>query len=133
MQKVISPTSVIILDMSSSLASRVLLTAKKLGMVGEEYAWIITYKTIDILQSEDNEIIESLQGVMGLRSYIPASTKLLNLAARWYHECYLKHSSLASREITVLAIWAYDTIWALAESVQKLGIHSSGSKIKPKV
>ncbi|PWA65094.1 ionotropic glutamate receptor, metazoa, Periplasmic binding protein-like I [Artemisia annua] len=98
---------------------------QKLGMVGEEYAWIITYKTIDILQSEDNEIIESLQGVIGLRSYIPASSKLLNLATRWYHECYLKHSSLASREISVLAIWSYDTIWALAESVQKLGIHSS--------
>nr|GEX78066.1 ionotropic glutamate receptor, metazoa, periplasmic binding protein-like I [Tanacetum cinerariifolium] len=126
MQKVItSPTAVIILHMPSSLASRVFLTAKKLGMVGEEYAWIITYKTIDILQSENDEVMESLQGVIGLRSYIPASNKLLNLATKWYNECYLKHPTLASREISVLAIWAYDTIWALAELVQKLGVHSS--------
>ncbi|GJV11036.1 ionotropic glutamate receptor, metazoa, periplasmic binding protein-like protein I [Tanacetum coccineum] len=126
MQKVItSPTAVIILHMSSSLASRVFLTAKKLGMVGEEYAWIITYKTIDILQSENDEVIESLQGVIGLRSYIPASNKLLNLATKWYNEFYLKHLTLASREISVLAIWAYDTIWALAESVQKLGVQFS--------
>ncbi|PWA68912.1 ionotropic glutamate receptor, metazoa, Periplasmic binding protein-like I [Artemisia annua] len=126
LQKVItSHTTVIILHMSSSLASRVFSIAKRLGMVSEEHSWIITYKTIDILQSEDKENIESLQGVIGLRPYIPSSTKLLNLTTRWYNHCYIKYPTLASREVSVLAVWAYDTIWVLAGSVQRLVHHFS--------
>ncbi|KAK1428545.1 hypothetical protein QVD17_17381 [Tagetes erecta] len=126
LQKIkISHTTVIIVHMSSTLASRVILIAKKMGMVSEEYAWIVTYKTIDIVQPADIEVIESFQGVIGLRSYIPASGKLLNLTTRWYNECYTKHPSLVSREISVLAIWAYDTILALAKSFQRLGVQFS--------
>ncbi|PWA70216.1 ionotropic glutamate receptor, metazoa, Periplasmic binding protein-like I [Artemisia annua] len=125
LQKVItSHTTVIIVHMSSLLANRLLFIAERLGMVSEQYTWIITYKTIDILQSVDNEVIESLQGVIGLRFYIPASSKLLNLTARWYNECYIKHPTSATREVSILAIWAYDTIWALAESIQRLEVHS---------
>nr|GEV39843.1 glutamate receptor 1.2-like [Tanacetum cinerariifolium] len=125
LQKVItSRTTAIIVHMSSLLANRHLFIAEKLGMVSEQCTWIVTYKTIDILQSVDNELIESLQGVIGLRSYIPASSKLLNLTARWYNECYAKYPTLATREVSVLAIWAYDTIWALAESIKRLEVYS---------
>ncbi|XP_071687637.1 uncharacterized protein [Rutidosis leptorrhynchoides] len=110
----ISQTSVVIVHMSSSLAYRVLLIAKSLGMVSEKNAWIVTYKSIDILQTENNEIIESMEGIIGLRSYIPSSSKLLNLTARLHNEFSL-------REVNVLSVWAYDTIWALAESIERLG------------
>ncbi|KAI3667873.1 hypothetical protein L6452_42943 [Arctium lappa] len=119
-----SHTTTIIVQMSSLLASRLFLIAKRLGMMGEKYSWIITHKTIDILQP-DLEVIGSLQGVIGVRPYIPSSGKLLNLTARWYDECNIKHPTLASREVSVVAIWAYDTIWALAESVQRLGVQFS--------
>ncbi|KAD0131089.1 hypothetical protein E3N88_44745 [Mikania micrantha] len=101
LQKIkISNKMVIVVHMSSLLlASKVLLIAKRLGMVNEEYAWIVTYNTIDILQQLDNEVTESSQGVISL--------------------------SLASIEVSVFAIWAYDTIWALAETVQKLGVQFS--------
>ncbi|KAD3338449.1 hypothetical protein E3N88_33970 [Mikania micrantha] len=127
LQKIkISNKMVIVVHMSSLLlASRVLLIAKRLGMVSEEYAWIVTYNTIDIVQQSDNENTESSQGVIGLRSYIPVSGKLLNLTTRWYNECHVKYPSLASIEVSVFAIWAYDTIWALAETVQKLGVQFS--------
>nr|XP_043612282.1 glutamate receptor 1.4-like [Erigeron canadensis] len=118
-------STVIIVNLSSSLAARVLLNAERMGMVSEEYTWIVTYKTVDILQSVDNEVIESLQGVISVRPYIPASNTLLNLTARWYNECTTKYPTLASREVSVLAIWAYNTIWALAESVQRVGVRSS--------
>ncbi|PWA65095.1 ionotropic glutamate receptor, metazoa, Periplasmic binding protein-like I [Artemisia annua] len=125
-QKVITGHGTLIISlMSSSLTSRVFSSAKSLGMVSEEDAWLITYKSIGIFQSEDNENIESLQGLIALRSYIPLSRKLLNLTIRWYDECYIKHPTLASREVSVLAIWSYDTIWVLAESIQRLGVHFS--------
>ncbi|KAJ0611542.1 putative periplasmic binding protein-like I [Helianthus annuus] len=125
LQKIkISHTTVIVVHMSSLLASRVILIAKRLGMVGEEYAWIVTYKIIDILQpAVDNEVIESYPGVIGIRSYIPASGKMFNLTTRWYNECCIKYPSLASPEVSVLSIWAFDTIWALAEfQKQDLGV-----------
>ncbi|KAJ0792401.1 putative periplasmic binding protein-like I [Helianthus annuus] len=126
LQKIrISHTRVIVLHMSSLLAYRVILIAKGLGMVNENYAWIVAYKTIDIMQPVENEVIASYQGVIGLRSYIPASGKLLNLTTRWYNECYKKSPCLGSREVSVLAVWVYDTIWALAESVQRLGLQFS--------
>ncbi|KAK1428543.1 hypothetical protein QVD17_17379 [Tagetes erecta] len=126
LQKItISRTTVVVVHMSSLLATRVILIAKRLGMVSEEYAWIMTYKTIDIVQPMNNEVIESCQGVIVLRSYIPASGKLFNLTTRWYNKCYEKYPSLVSEEISVLAIWAYDTIWALAESFQRLGVQFS--------
>ncbi|KAK1428542.1 hypothetical protein QVD17_17378 [Tagetes erecta] len=86
----ISHTTLFVLHMSSLLASRVILIAKRLAMVSEEYAWIVIHKTIDILQPADNQVID-----------------------------------LVSREVSVLAIWAYDTIWALAESFQRLGVRFS--------
>lgn len=116
LQKIMtSQTRVIIVHMSSTIASRVLILSNSLGMVSEEYNWIVTYKTIEILQLVDFEVIESLKGVICLRSYIPLSSKLLNLTERWYNEYSNKEFLIASREVIVLAIWAYDTIWALAE------------------
>uniref|UniRef100_UPI001CB90E7C glutamate receptor 1.4-like n=1 Tax=Erigeron canadensis TaxID=72917 RepID=UPI001CB90E7C len=126
LQKIkISYTRVIIVHMPSLLASRFLLIAKRLQMVSERYTWIVTYTTLDILQSVDNEVIESLPGMICVRPYIPASRKLLNLTARWYKEWTTKYPTSALTEVSVLAIWAYDTVWALAESIQKVGVQSS--------
>ncbi|XP_076902396.1 glutamate receptor 1.3-like [Bidens hawaiensis] len=121
----ISQTKVIVVHMSSLLTSRILLIGKRLGMINEDYVWIVTHKTIGILQPMDYEVIASHPGVISVRSYIPSSGKLLNLTTRWYNECNIKYPSLASREVSVLSIWAYDTIWALAESVQRLGVQFS--------
>ncbi|KAI3771387.1 hypothetical protein L6452_02550 [Arctium lappa] len=112
-------TTVVIVDMSPSLASRVFLNAKRLGMMSKEYAWILTQKTIDILQSNEFQVIESLQGALGFRTYIPASSRLHYLTKRWKEKF--------SREVPMLAIWAYDTIWALAESIERVGVPQNGS------
>nr|XP_043611343.1 glutamate receptor 1.3-like [Erigeron canadensis] len=128
LQKIkISHTRVIIVHMPSLLASRFLLIAKRLGMVSEKYTWIVTYMTLDIVCSVDSEVTESLPGVICVRPYIPASKKLLNLTARWYNEWTTKYPTLSSREVSVLTIWAYDTIRALAESVQRVGVQLSCS------
>ncbi|KAK1428541.1 hypothetical protein QVD17_17377 [Tagetes erecta] len=121
----ISSSTVVVVHKSSLLASRIILIAKRLGMVSEEYAWIVIDKTIDILKPVDNEVIESYQGVIVLRSYIPTSRKLFNLTTRWYNECDIKYPSLVSREVSVFAVWAYDTIWALAKAINSVGVQFS--------
>ncbi|KAJ0780598.1 putative periplasmic binding protein-like I [Helianthus annuus] len=69
-------TSVIIVDMSPSLASRLFPNAKRLGMMSKEYAWNLSPKTSDIFRSTKFEATESFQGALGFRSYIPASRRL---------------------------------------------------------
>ncbi|PWA98365.1 glutamate receptor 2.5 [Artemisia annua] len=105
----------------SFAASRLFVNAKILGMMSKEYAWILTQKTIEIMHSTEFEVIESLQGVLGVRTYIPASSRLHNLKKRWHKEF--------SMEIPMLAIWAYDMIWALAESAERVGVPEKGSML----
>ncbi|GJT77557.1 glutamate receptor 1.2-like protein [Tanacetum coccineum] len=73
------------------------------------------------MHSTEFEVIESLQGVLGVRTYIPASSRLHNFKKRWHKEF--------STEIHMLAIWAYDMIWALAESVERVGVPENGSTL----
>ncbi|XP_024965732.1 glutamate receptor 1.2-like [Cynara cardunculus var. scolymus] len=119
-------TTVIIVHMSPSLASRLFLNAKKLGMMSEEYAWILTEKTVDVLRSTDFEVIESIQGVLGFRPYVPASSRLHNLTARWHNFFYRKYPTSVTKEVPVFALRAYDTIWALAESFEKVEVLENG-------
>lgn len=117
-------TSIVILHMSPSLASSVILIAKRLGMVKEGYVWILTEKTVDVLRSTKVEVIESLQGALGFRSYVPASRRLYSLETRW-HASFNK--AYFQKKLPARAIWAYDTVWALAESIEKVGVPHNGS------
>ncbi|CAI9298543.1 unnamed protein product [Lactuca saligna] len=115
-------TTIIIVHMSPSLASKLFLKAKSLQMVSEEYGWVLTEKTVDLFRSTNFEVIESLQGALGFRSYVPASSRLYNLTTRWHNFFYKKYPTLVTKEVPVSAIWAYDTIWALALSVEKVEV-----------
>ncbi|KAL8237119.1 hypothetical protein R6Q59_018200 [Mikania micrantha] len=119
-------TSIIIVHMSPSHASRLFLIAKRLGMIREGYVWILTEKTVDVLRSTKVEVIESLQGALGFRSYVPASSRLYNLTTRWHTFFYKTYPSYVRKELPVLAIRAYDTVCALAKSVEKVGVPHNG-------
>ncbi|KAI7728046.1 hypothetical protein M8C21_015001, partial [Ambrosia artemisiifolia] len=112
-------TKVVIVDMSPLLASSFFPNAKKLGMMGKGYAWILSQKTTNIFQSTRFEVIESLQGALGFRSYVPSSRRLHYFTNRW--------NKKFTRKVHVVSIWAYDTIWALAESVERVGVPQNGT------
>ncbi|CAI9112922.1 OLC1v1013431C1 [Oldenlandia corymbosa var. corymbosa] len=111
-----------IVHLSPSITYRLFSMAKRLGMMREGYAWIVTDKAMNHIRSANQEDLETMQGVVGLRAYIPSSSKLQDFNFRWKKEFYRKNSNpfVESGEIDVLGIWAYDTIWALAESIQTL-------------
>nr|GMD14228.1 glutamate receptor 1.2-like [Ipomoea batatas] len=104
--------SIFIVHLSPSLASLLFLNANRLGMVSEGYVWILTSKSMNFLHSLDVKVVESMQGLIGFKSYIPASSKLENFTLRWRRK---------SGEVNVHGIWAYDAIWALSLAVEKLG------------
>lgn len=112
-------TSIFIVHVSASLAPRLFRTAKSLGMMSAGYAWMITDKTMNLFHTLDAAAIESMQGALGFKSYVPKSHKLQNFTFRWKREFQLKESNMeAARELSAFGIRAYDAVWALAKAIE---------------
>ncbi|XP_047340874.1 glutamate receptor 2.8-like [Impatiens glandulifera] len=111
-------TRVFVVHMSSNIGARLFLKAKEIGMMNEGYAWIITNDMTDLLYSLDSHVIEAMQGVLGVKPLIPMSE--LNTS--------------------MFGLWAYDTLWALAMSAERIGepkqpaeISNSGNQTGPEL
>ncbi|KAL2488330.1 Glutamate receptor 1.3 [Forsythia ovata] len=115
-------TSTIIVHASVYLASQIFKNAKTLEMMSGNFAWIVTSKTMNLLDFQDSAVFETIQGVVGLKSYIPASSKLRDFTLRWRREFQLGQIDLEIRELNVFGIWAYDAIWALAEAIERASV-----------
>ncbi|XP_022769549.1 glutamate receptor 1.4-like [Durio zibethinus] len=110
-------TTVFVVHVSHVLASRLFLNAKRLGMISQGYAWIVTSKSMNHLQKTDSSIFESMQGVLGCRSYITESEQLQNFTSRMRKEVYNKELDMLERmHINLYGLWAYDVAWSLAKT-----------------
>ncbi|CAB4269250.1 unnamed protein product [Prunus armeniaca] len=113
-------TTVFVVHVSHFLVPRLFLNAKKLGLLSEGYAWILTSTSMNFLHSSmDPSVIESTQGVLGLKSYTPASTRLHNLTSRLRRIFYMQDPNIEVSAVTPDGIWAYDATWALADAVER--------------
>ncbi|KAM5554264.1 glutamate receptor 1.4, partial [Rosa sericea] len=117
--------TVFVVHISHFLVPRLFMNAKKLGMMSEGYAWILTSTSLNFLNSMDSAVIESMQGVLGLKSYIPTSRSLHNLTSRLRRKLYIEESHMEVLELSADAIWAYDATWVLAEAVERSRIKIS--------
>ncbi|KAD0131088.1 hypothetical protein E3N88_44744 [Mikania micrantha] len=107
--------TVFIIHCSHDLAFRILVYAKRLGLMDQGYAWIVTDKTMDFFDPMelDEEVVESFQGVLGLRYLIPSSNQLNNFTKRWRKETLLSNPNIFS-------LLAYDAIFALGMAVERV-------------
>ncbi|OVA13732.1 Ionotropic glutamate receptor [Macleaya cordata] len=125
---------VFVVHMTPSLGSRVFRKAKKIGMMSEGYSWIITDGLANFLYSLDSSVIDSMQGVLGVRPYIPRSKELDTFRVRWKTKFLQENPYIESDEdLNVFGLWAYDTIWALATAVEKLKTMNNSRFLKAKV
>ncbi|XP_043710123.1 glutamate receptor 2.2-like [Telopea speciosissima] len=118
-------TRVFIVHMSSSVGSRLFINANNAGMMSQGYAWIVTDGLSSLLAPMDSNAIESMQGVLGIRPYIPKSKELEGFKVRWKRRFYSSSNtesySYEISEPSLYGIWAYDTVWALAMAVEQVG------------
>ncbi|KAI3450137.1 hypothetical protein Pfo_006802 [Paulownia fortunei] len=117
--------SIILVHLSPSLAAQLFINAKVLGMMSKGFAWIVTSKTMNFLDSQDSSVYESMQGVLGFKSYISASSKIKSITLRWRREFHQTESNVEIRELNVFGVWAYDAAWVLAEAIERAGIKLS--------
>ncbi|TXG61269.1 hypothetical protein EZV62_012632 [Acer yangbiense] len=113
-------TTIFVVHMTASLGSKLFTQANKAGMMSEGYAWIVTEGLSTVMDPIDPKVMDpSMQGVLGLRPYIPKSKKITS-----------KGGSING--LNQFGLWAYDTVWAVAMAVEKApaGI-ANASFLKP--
>uniref|UniRef100_A0A2N9IK22 Glutamate receptor n=1 Tax=Fagus sylvatica TaxID=28930 RepID=A0A2N9IK22_FAGSY len=112
-------TRIFVVHMTASLGSKLFVLAKNAEMMSEGYAWIVTEGLSSLLDPVGSKVMDSMQGVLGIRPYIPPSKHLEDFKRKW-------ERNLTSSSFNLFGLWAYDTVWALAMAVEKAGIvHSS--------
>ncbi|KAH7866077.1 hypothetical protein Vadar_015316 [Vaccinium darrowii] len=121
-------TRVFVLHMLPSLASRFFTKVKQVGMMNEGYAWIITDGLTALLDSMDPAVINSMQGVIGVKPHVPKSRKLENFTVRWRKRFHQENPDTDRVEMNVFGLWAYDSVTALAMAVERSGIGVSKFK-----
>ncbi|KAJ9548523.1 hypothetical protein OSB04_021066 [Centaurea solstitialis] len=124
-------TKIFLVYMRPELGSRLFGQAKTLEMMREGYAWVITDALANSLHSIDRNLMKSLDGVVGIRPHVPLSRDLENFRKRWQeHSHMMKGSSITTHELIVYGSWAYDTIWALATGIERIGNREELSFVK---
>ena len=114
--------SIFLVHMSASLGSRLFLLAKDAGMMSEGYAWLVTAGLSTLLDTLGSEVMDSMQGVLGIKPHIPTSKKLESFKSRWSKNFTTSKPQSRINELNLFGLWAYDTVWAIAMAVEKAGI-----------
>ncbi|GKV03087.1 hypothetical protein SLEP1_g15455 [Rubroshorea leprosula] len=113
-------TRVFIVHMTPILGSRLFDIAKAVGLISEGYVWIMTNGMTNLRSWMDHSDMESLQGVLGVRNYVPKSKELESFKVRWKRKFLLNNPSMVNSELDIFGLWAYDAAFALAMAVEKL-------------
>ncbi|KAG5563559.1 hypothetical protein RHGRI_006107 [Rhododendron griersonianum] len=121
-------TRVFVVHMLPFLASRFFTKVKQAEMMNTGYAWIITDGLTSLLDSMDPTIINSMQGVIGVKPYVPKSSQLENFKVRWRKRFRQENPNVDRFEMNVFGLWAYDSVTALAMAVGRSGIGVSKFK-----
>ncbi|XP_057511115.1 glutamate receptor 2.3-like [Actinidia eriantha] len=119
-------TRVFVVHMFPSLASRLFIKAKEVGMMSEGYVWIVTDAVTNSLSSLDPLVIDSMQGVLGVKPYVPRTEQLENFSIRWKTKFQQENPSILNAELNVFGLWAYDAATALAMAVESIGVANTG-------
>ena len=113
----LNQATVFVVHMVPSLASRVFAMADELGLMSKGYAWIITEATANGLNSLPISSLSSMQGVLGVKNYVPRTKKLEEFILRWRRKFLQDNPDIDDPRLDVYGLWAYDATWALAMAV----------------
>ncbi|XP_057954524.1 glutamate receptor 3.7-like isoform X1 [Malania oleifera] len=98
---------------------RIFTIAQKLKMMTRNYVWLVTdwlCTTLDSFSPASQTSLNFLQGVVGIRQYIPPSIQKKAFLSRWRK---MQQKGLAHSGLNTYGFHAYDTVWATAHSIDK--------------
>nr|GLL23297.1 glutamate receptor 2.8-like isoform X5 [Ipomoea trifida] len=107
---------------ASNFCFKFFLRVEEAGMMSSGYVWIITDAFTSTLVSKDSSVLDSLQGVIGVKPYVPNSVELKNFTGRWKSKAFRQQNpDMDGVEHNVFGLWAYDSVIALATALEKVG------------
>ncbi|XP_068649182.1 glutamate receptor 2.1-like [Aristolochia californica] len=113
------PVRVFIVHLPVSLGGSFFRLANEAGMMVDGYAWIITSRLANLVKSMDPSVVNSMEGVLGIKTHVPKSLLLDNFRQRWKRKFEKEHPEADVSDIDVYALWAYDATWAIALAAEK--------------
>ncbi|KAA8520040.1 hypothetical protein F0562_014286 [Nyssa sinensis] len=93
--------------------------AQHLQMMTSNYVWLATdwlSTTLDSLSLVNGTLLHILQGVVGLRQHTPESSHKNAFLSRWKE---FQKRGLVRSELITYGLNAYDSVWAVARSVDE--------------
>lgn len=123
-------TRVFVLHMYTDLGGRLLTKAKEIGMMEEGYVWIMTNVMTNDLSTlrSDYSSMDFLQGVLGIKTYVPQTKELKDFRVRWRRKFHQENPATDDFGLNVFGLWAYDAAEALARAVEEVGSGNLGYK-----
>ncbi|KAJ0111330.1 hypothetical protein Patl1_03145 [Pistacia atlantica] len=82
------------------------------------YAWIMTANSMNCPHFTREYDTSSMQGVIGLKSYIPPSKDLKSFSLRWRKK-FLLETNMEVMELNTICVWAYDVVCGLAMAAER--------------
>lgn len=114
-------TRVFIVHMDTPLGSLIFTKANEVGMMEEGFVWIVSDGMADFLGSLDACVIDSMQGVLGVKPHVRRTKELEKFKIRWQRKIHEAYPTNEISYLNVFGIRAYDATFALAMAVEKLG------------
>ncbi|KAJ9190552.1 hypothetical protein P3X46_001739 [Hevea brasiliensis] len=115
---------VFIVHLFPSLGSRFFTKVKQVGMLTEGYVWILSDGMVDLLSASDPSALDSMQGVLGVKPYVPNTIERENFRVQWKKNFYRDNPDMVDAELSINGLWAYDAMTALAMAVETAGTTS---------
>ncbi|KAJ4841959.1 hypothetical protein Tsubulata_047652 [Turnera subulata] len=113
-------TRVFIVHMYPSLGNRLFNKAKEIGMMTEGYVWIMSDGMTGFLGSSTSLHTESLQGTLGVKTYVPKTKELEDFRVRWKKIFLQDNPDKVDVELSNYGLSAYDATVALAMAVEQI-------------
>ncbi|KAK6274245.1 hypothetical protein POUND7_011328 [Theobroma cacao] len=119
-------TRVFIVHMPPSLGTKLFAIAKEVGMMSEGYVWIVTDGMTNLWSLTNPPTIDSMQGVLGVRTYVPGTNELENFKVRWKRKFQQDNPTIINAELNIFGPWAYDATFALAMAIENVSMGNFG-------
>ncbi|KAG9455991.1 hypothetical protein H6P81_000499 [Aristolochia fimbriata] len=113
------PARVFVVHLPVSLAGIFFRLVSEAGMMEDGYAWIVTSRVANRVKSMDPSTLTSVEGVLGIKTYVPISLLQDNFRVRLKQNLRKEHPDVDVSDIDVYALWAYDATWATALAAEK--------------
>ncbi|KAK3039920.1 hypothetical protein RJ639_027755 [Escallonia herrerae] len=116
----------VVLRSSLPLATHLFKEAKKIGLMGQESAWIVSDAVSSLLDSVHTSLIFSMEGALGIKTYYSEETAaFLQFKAQFREIFRLEYMQEDNLEPGIHALRAYDSITAISQTLKALGSDST--------